>query len=262
MVGLSMSEAFYRTSNIRIVNGDAIRGDMRDHVDPVVSNVRIDRVRSYEPPPPGVRRFPSVPKDDYPQTVNWVAGRLANPLDGATGADAATNGLVLGAKRLIAGKDWQKTQKILASHRHTYSRIEQTEQIDVLNRIPAELLCCRLMQRFREATCAWPRALAVTYPTTYSPRELEQLHEVVQRSWLRMQSRLQVPVEGVEEIPDANAELEGYVRSLQQQIFSRSVGSNGYDDPVIRLMVDEASAASFFFLYRRIFEEPGGLPRF
>src|SRR5262249_20269387 len=108
----------------------------------------------------------------------------------------------------------------------------------------------------------WPRALAVTYPTTYSPRELEQLHEVVQRSWLRMQSRLQVPVEGVEEIPDANAELEGYVRSLQQQIFSRGMGSNGYDDPVIRLMVDEASAASFFFLYRRIFEEPGGLPRF
>src|SRR5256885_15772306 len=27
-------------------------------------------------------------------------------------------------------------------------------------------------------------------------------------------------------------------------------------------MVDEASAAAFFFLFRRIFEEPGGLPRF
>ncbi len=40
------------------------------------------------------------------------------------------------------------------------------------------------------------------------------------------------------------------------------MGSNGDEDPVIRLMVDEASAASFFFLYRRIFEEPGGLPRF
>lgn len=262
MVGLSMSEAFYRTNRIRIVNADAIRGEMREHVDPVVSNVRIDRVRSYEPSPAGVRQFPSVPKDDYPQTVNWVAGRLANPLDGAGSGGAVTNGLVLGAKRLIAGKDWEKTQKILALHRHTYSKVEQIEQIDVVNRIPAELLACRLMQRFREATCAWPRALAVTYPTTYSPRELEQLHEVIQRAWLRMQSRLQTPIEGFEEQADPNAELDGYVRSLQQQISGRRMAMEGAEDPIIRLMVDEASAASFFFLYRRIFEEPGGLPRF
>src|SRR4029079_267312 len=98
--------------------------------------------------------------------------------------------------------------------------------------------------------------------TTYSPRELEQLHEVVQRSWLRMQSRMQTPVQGFEERADPNAELEGYVRSLQQQISGRRMGLDGVEDPVIRLMVDEASASSFFFLYRRIFEEPGGLPRF
>jgi molecular chaperone DnaK (HSP70) len=262
MVGMSMSQAFYRTDNIRVVNADAIRGEMREYVEPIVSNVRIDRVRSYEPPPPGVRRFPSVPKDDYPQTINWVAGRLANPLDGSAGDTAATTGLVLGAKRLIAGKDWEKTQKLFALHRHTYQRIEQMEQIDVLNRLPAELLVCRLMQRFREAANAWPRSLAITYPTTYSPRELEQLREVVQRAWLRMQSRLQTQIQGYEEQPDPDAELESNVRALQQLIAGRRLGHEPGEDPVIRLMVDEASAAAFFFLYRRIFEEPGGLPRF
>lgn len=261
MVGLSLSEAFYRTGNIRIVNADAGRGDLRDHVDPVLSHIRIDRIRSFEPPPAGVRRFPSMPKDDYPQTVNWVAGRLANPQDGS-GTDAATSGLILGAKRLIAGKEWEKSQKILALHRHTYSKAEQVEQIELLNRVPAELLACRLMQRFREATCAWPRALAVTYPTTYSPREVEQLHEVVQRAWLRMQARLQAPVEGFDEPADPDPALEGVIRTVQQAVRGRRMGSETSEDPVVRLLVDEASAAAFFFVYRRIFEEPGGLPRF
>ena len=107
---------------------------------------------------------------------------------------------MLGAKRLIAGKDWEKTQKLVCLHRHNYQKIEQAEQVDVLNRLPAELLVCRLMQRFREAANAWPRSLAITYPTTYDPRELEQLREVVQRAWLRMQSRLQAP--GQEEPAD------------------------------------------------------------
>jgi molecular chaperone DnaK (HSP70) len=49
---------------------------------------------------------------------------------------------------------------------------------------------------------------------------------------------------------------------LQQLIHSHRLGMEPGEDPVIRIMVDEASAAAFFFLYRRIFEEPGGLPRF
>src|SRR5206468_1267008 len=158
---------------------------------------------------------------------------------------AATHGLVLGAKRLIAGKDWEKTQKLVCLHRHNYQKIEQAEQFDVLNRVPEELLVCRLMQRFREAACAWPRSLAITYPTTYDPRELDQLREVVQRSWLRMQSRLQSP--GQPEPPDPDPDLERHVRDLQQAV---ALGGEAGDDPVIRLMVAEASAAAFFFLYR------------
>src|SRR5262245_42792014 len=260
MVGLSLSQAFYKTSSVRVVNADTPRGELREHVEPIVSNVRIDRIRSFEPPPSGVRRFPSSPKDDYPQTIDWVAGRLANPADGASTDTAATHGLVLGAKRLIAGKDWEKTQKLVCLHRHNYQKIEQVEQIDVLNRVPAELLVCRLMQRFREAACAWPRSLAITYPTTYDPRELDQLREVVQRAWLRMQSRLQTS--GQEEPGDPDPKLEQLVRDEQRIVGSRGLAHEPGEDPVIRLMVDEASAAAFFFLYRRIFEEPGGLPRF
>src|SRR5262245_33761963 len=114
LVALSLSDAFYRTDSMRLVDADAARGDLRSHVDPVVSHVRVDRIKSYEPPPPGVRRFPNAPKDDYPQTVNWVAGRLASPQDVGTAATAATAGLVLGAKRLVAGKEWEKSQKLMA----------------------------------------------------------------------------------------------------------------------------------------------------
>jgi hypothetical protein len=261
MVALSLSQAFYKTGSIRVVNADAPRGELREHVDPVVSNVRIDRIRSFEPVPGGgVRRFPSLPKDDYPQTVDWVAGRLANPADGGGSETAATHGLVLGAKRLIAGKDWEKTQKLVCLHRHNYQKIEQPEQIDLLSRVPAELIVCRLMQRFREAANAWPHSLAITYPTTYDPRELEQLREVVQRAWLRMQSRLQSP--GQSEPADPDPKLEQLVREEQRIVAGRGTATEPGEDPVIRLMVDEASAAAFFFLYRRIFEEPGGLPRF
>src|SRR5207244_1098653 len=62
--------------------------------------------------------------------------------------------------------------------------------------------------------------------------------------------------------PDPDHELDCYSRSLQQLIHQRRAGTEPGEDPLIRLMVDEASAAGFFFLYRRIFEEPGGLPRF
>src|SRR5262245_57980565 len=141
LVALSLSNAFYRTDAIQIVNADAPRGDLKQHVDPVVSNIRIDLIRSYEPPPPGVRVFPGVPKDDYPQTDNSVAGRLASPQDGgASGLESATQVLVLGAKRLAAGKDCEKTQKLIARHRRTYEKTEQSEQFEVLHRLPAELL--------------------------------------------------------------------------------------------------------------------------
>jgi molecular chaperone DnaK (HSP70) len=260
LVGLSLSDAFYRTDAMKLVHADAPRGEWRAHVDAVVSHVRIDRIRSYEPPPPGVRRFPSVLKDDYPQTVNWVAGRLASPQDNASGS--GTTGLVLGAKRLIAGKDWERTQKLVCLHRHTYQKTEQTEQVEILNRLPAELLVCRMLQRFREAAQAWPRALAITYPTTYSPRELEQLIEVVQRAWLRMQSRSQSVETAESEADESEPVLTKDCFTLQQIIHSRRLGNEPPDDPIIRLLVDEATAAAFFFLYRRIFEEPGGLPRF
>ncbi|HLW65984.1 MAG TPA: hypothetical protein VKS79_11805 [Gemmataceae bacterium] len=264
LVALSLSNAFYRTDAIQIVNADAPRGDLKQHIDPVVSNVRIDLIRSYEPPPAGVRVFPSVSKDDYPQSVNWVAGRVAAPQDGgASGTEPATQGLVLGSKRLAAGKDWEKTQKLVARHRRTYEKTEQPEQFEVLHRLPAELLVCRLLQRFREATFSWPRSLAITYPTTYSPRELEQLREVVQRAWLRMQARLQAVPPGLEEPADVHdPELDRSCRSLQQLIHSHRLGMEPGEDSVLHLLVDEASAAAFFFLYRRIFEEPGGLPRF
>src|SRR5207253_11515632 len=141
-----------------------------------------------------------------------------------------------------AGKDWEKTQKIKAVHWNKNTRTELLEQVEILNRLPAELLVCRLLQRFREAAHAWPEKLAVTYPTTYSPRELEQLREVIQRAWLRMQSRLQTHELANDEAPDPDPEHDGYCRTLQQLIHQHRTGTEPGQDPLIRLMVDEASA--------------------
>src|SRR5262249_62399524 len=171
--------------------------------------------------------------------------------DGGPPPPAATAGLVLGAKRLVAGKEWEKSQKLMATHRRTFDKSEQFEQIEVLNRIPAELMVCRLLQRFREATHSWPRALAVTYPTTYSPRELEQLREVVQRAWLRMQSRLQMLEFANDEAPDPDPELDRYCRTLQQLIHQRPTRTQPGDHPLIRLLADDASAAAVLLPDRR-----------
>ena len=59
LVAFSLSDAFYRTDSMRMVDADGARGDPCSHVDPVVSHVRIDRIRSYEPSPPGVRDSPA-----------------------------------------------------------------------------------------------------------------------------------------------------------------------------------------------------------
>ncbi|MFL5338568.1 MAG: hypothetical protein ACJ8F7_00225 [Gemmataceae bacterium] len=263
LVSLALPDAHYRTGSIKLVDADGVRGELVEHGNSVASNVKITNILTYEPYPEGTRRYPTLPKDDFAQTVKWHVGWRANPPDNAAGDEAATMGLILGAKRLIAGKEWEKAQKLKALHWNKNARTELLEQVEILNRLPAELLVCRLLQRFREAAHAWPGELAVTYPTTYSPRELEQLREVVQRAWLRMQSRPQTPQEtAAESDADTDRRLEQDSLRLQQLIHARRTGLEPGEDPVVRLMVDEASAAAFFYLYRRIFEQPGGLPRF
>ncbi len=188
-----------RTAAIQVLDANEDRnGLFRASADPVVSHVRIEEAEKF---------------NEFPTSAKWVVGRMA-----ATVVD----GLVAGPKRLAAARDWEREQ-VFNARSHT----------SLPRRVPGELLVCRLLQRFREAQFKYPERLALTYPTTYEPRELEQLREVVYRGFQRAAWRKQDRARDEES-------LKGTV-------------------PVL---LDEASAAAYFFLYRRILEAPGGLPRF
>lgn len=95
---------------------------------------------------------------------------------------------------------------------------------------PAELFLSRLLEGFRGLHRAWPSKLAVTYPSTYSAGELARLREAVYQAWRW-------------------AERHNPHRHLSQ-------------DEVIHLLIDEASAAAFYYLARWVLEGPGGLRSF
>lgn len=188
-----------KTAALQVLDANEERsGGLKPNPDPVVSHVRIDTIENFS---------------DNPLSVKWVVGRVAS---------TAIDGLVAGPKRLAAASDWEDLQFFNSRQRAALPR-----------RVPAELLVCRMLQRFREATSTHPRELALTYPTTYEPRELKQLREVVWRGFRR-------------------ASWQGQSRAKDEEAVQQRV-------PVL---LDEASAAAYFYLYQRILETPGGLPRF
>ncbi len=174
---------------------------------------------------------------DHPGSVEWSVGSIANK--------APTDGLVIGAKRLAAGPMWEDKLVVFAYDKLKPERSPRStrREIPLLNRHPAELFLCRLFQRFCEATNTRPRNLAVTYPTTFSSRELRQLKQVVARGWLRMHVR-----------EHTSNNISIVVDKSQTQRGDRLGGRIG-------LALDEATAAAFFFIHRKI-SVPGGMLRF
>ena len=98
---------------------------------------------------------------DLPSCFRWTIGSKA--WTGKSGA-----GVVLGSKRLLAGRDWEEKQDVLLWPRMDAQPEEPREPVPLENRLPAELVLCRLLERFREGTFRQPPVLAATYPTTYS----------------------------------------------------------------------------------------------
>ncbi len=65
------------------------------------------------------------------------------------------------------------------------------------------------------------------------------------------------------EFRSSEPKLTELVRQLQAVVSGPLDLNTQARDPVIQLLLDEASAAAFFYLYRRIFEEmDGGLASF
>lgn len=112
---------------------------------------------------------------------------------------------------------------------------------------------------FARATSAWPPDLALTYPTTYSPRELRQVVRAAARGWLRAMSQPQTFDPTAE--PNEDEQLESLGVAVREWLSSSDTISPA-DCPLIGLTLDEATAAAFFHIYRRVFEHRGGLVRF
>ena len=232
----------------------------------VPSDLRLDLVRSYGPagtPLPAVRPFPDParPEDADLRAVMYAVGETVAKSSLQNGL--LTPGLVLGAKRLAAAReDTRVTVQTLVRQIPPADSGRQPEEgfvpVSLSVRTPLHLLAARLLHHVREAYKGWPAALAVTYPTTYSRFEIQELRRAVQTGWLRMHGwRADGPV--------ADARIDQVARPLWEASRATFAAPDGPDDPLIRLLLDEASAAAFFHLYRA-FTDPrrmtGGLVGF
>ncbi len=162
---------------------------------------------------------------DHPACFVWSIGKRAL-------SEPSGDGVVLGAKRLLAGRDYNEDRDLLVWTQRDYQTSSPRTATPLPRRVPGELLVCRLFQRFRESILRQTPRLALTYPTSYSRREMQQLREVVGRALCRLNVLPQTP--------EQRSEAERQ----------------------IHVMLDEASAAVFFFLFRDILETPPGLLRF
>ena len=239
---------------------------------PIPSELRLDLFRTWlaaGDAAPDARRFPDLarfPTDHAPNAVDYIVGDLVR----AGGSSARS--VVMGAKRMGASRPNPSkpgapaqfpTHPVAAAHRVIPAGGAATETpdapvaLDV--RAPLELIAARVFQHFREAFREWPAKVALTYPTTYSRHELRALRQAVQRGWLRMQAAGQARGGPV----PAEPELAALVRQLQEVVNGGLDQDSQEKDPVVQLLVDEASAAAFFHLRRKIFDETdGGLAAF
>jgi hypothetical protein len=216
-------------TDLKVLDTALVRGQLLPEARPTETKVNLEAV--------------DVPADEraktdlaeYPGAARWSIGALAGQ---------STDGLVLGAKRLAASPFWNDPLMVPAYRRLRYGKRDSRKPVRLFYRHPAELFISRMFQKFCEANATRPTHLAITYPTTYSGRELRQLKEVVARSWLRMHNLGQTD------------------ERIQKLLTRESAG--GLGKPLagkVMLALDEATAAAFFFLSEKI-AAPGGMPRF
>lgn len=154
-----------------------------------------------------------------PRQIKWEVGISARA------EQSDVRGLVIGPKRLLARHD-------CAEHVIASTDIVTDKPIDTSLpcTLPAELYVCRLLQMFRAIKKSSPNCLAITYPTTYSPLEIDRTKQAIHQAWERLERR------------------EGQVRLAANDL--------------IALDLDEASAAAFNTVCRLFLSKPGALDTF
>ncbi|OWK36464.1 hypothetical protein [Fimbriiglobus ruber] len=228
----------------------------------LVSAVRLDEVRPpAEAAGAAARRLPDLLADDPRATLRYAAGRAA-----VAGGGGPAESVVTGVKQLLSVPETSSGDPAAAAPCFALNvplaaadgGPPQPEQLDVANHFPGELLFAHMFACFRAEARAWPGDVALTYPTTYTRGELKQLVSAAARGWLR--TMLQPQALDREPSPTDDADLDLLVAQVRGWL--NDPGRRTADCPLVRLAVDEATAAAFFHVHRRVFEQPGALTRF
>jgi len=207
---------------------------------PVLSVVRIDAV--FDPNSPLAEALRELPGSEGQTTLRDKHAAVEN-FSWRIGKEAHLEhegpvGLIISPKRLVTRESGDSGGKrITVRTRRSYQvpaspNFDQpaNHSVDLPTNAPAELFVCRLLQLFRGRTLSYPARLAVTYPTTYSSSELAKIRHAVYRGW----------------------QMAEWLNPSHRPT----------EEELIPLSLDEATAAAFFYLSRRVLDGPGSLHTF
>lgn len=174
---------------------------------------------------------------DEPPTPTPSAGDASHPWPqfaryrcdiGTRAIDDADSGwLVLGAKRLLSDESGAPSESSAA-----LDIFLEGQPISMARQEPAELFVAEMLRKFYNQKYGYPQPMVITCPTTFSSSEVRKLRESVYQAWRRSRRLDNRPLQA-----DA-------VKALVPQV------------------MDEASAAGFYFLYRDFIDATGRLPGF
>lgn len=211
---------------------DVVQADVRHQDDikdetpsPVRTSLRIKAFKPAEKP------------EHFPQYVSRIGEKLNDSADcnwlvlgaGAMGtkklADDPSDWLVLGAKRLLS--DRRRSESGSGAVIMLDNQVHTIPAED-----PAELFIASMIAGFFFHEQSIPTPIAVTCPTTFNESEVARLRRTVARAFHRVQ---------------------GEAASSFRQ---------GMIDARVPLVIDEASAAAFYFVYKDFMCGPGRMPAF
>ena len=133
-------------------------------------------------------------------------------------------------------------------------------------RIPGELFLTRIFDHlssvgFQDRRLGVPREIILTYPTSYTTREIVQLSRAVHRAWLRhcdLLSPDQVNSSPLEKNRELIDRVHAYVGGIPQYPLERSSNANnavvGYG-PLVPKVIDEATASGIYFIVKKLIDK-------
>jgi hypothetical protein len=157
------------------------------------------------------------------------------------GEDALGNGpgeLLLGGKRLLADPRRGEEHRVVLPG----------GEVSIPKDLPAELFLTRMLRAFYASELGYPKPISVTYPTTFSDAEIDRTREAVYKALRRstFEESYLPPVEHAGDAPP------NHVHNLFAKQLDAWIPRKG--------MLDEATAAAFYFLYRDFIRGPGRVP--